>query len=202
MTLPNKLTLFRIILIPAMVIIAFIPFFNQHFLFNGAISLANFINVIIFVIASLTDFLDGYIARKYNLVTTFGKFADPLADKLLVLSAMIILCVQIGKYSPSNAWFIPGWVIIIIICREFIVSGIRLVAVEHGTVIAAGWLGKIKTAITMFAIIFLFLYQIQFNGVNVLGTIGAVLMYIALFFTVISGIEYFWKNRKVVLESI
>lgn len=200
MTLPNKLTMFRIILIPVMVTIAYIPFFNENFV--GAISLANLINVIIFTVASMTDFLDGYLARKHNLVTTFGKFADPLADKLLVISAMVVLCTQIQQYNPEFTWFIPGWVIIVILCREFIVSGIRLVAVERGNVIAAGMLGKIKTFTTMVALVFLFLYQINFNGLYLFGYIGAVLMYVALFFTVLSGIEYFWKNRKVILESI
>lgn len=201
MTLPNKLTLFRIILIPAMVIISCIDYLNSKTIF-AQLSIANFINLLIFMVASFTDFLDGSIARARNLVTTFGKFADPLADKLLVISAMIILCLQINIVAPLYAWFIPGWVIITILCREFIVSGIRLVAVERGNVIAAGWLGKIKTATTMFAIIFLFLYQVKINDVPVFGYIGAVLMYLALAFTVLSGIEYFWKNRKVILESI
>jgi CDP-diacylglycerol--glycerol-3-phosphate 3-phosphatidyltransferase len=200
MTLPNKLTMFRIILIPLMVVIAYIPFFNENFI--GYMSLANFINIIIFTVASLTDFLDGYIARKYNLVTTFGKFADPLADKLLVISAMVILCTQIQAYSPEFTWFIPGWVIIVILCREFIVSGIRLVAVERGKVIAAGFLGKLKTATTMVALIFLFLYQVEIFELPIFGYIGAVMMYLALGFTILSGIEYFWKNRKVILESI
>ena len=200
MTLPNKLTMFRIILIPLMVAIAYIPFFNENYV--GLISLANLINVIIFTVASLTDFLDGYLARKYNLVTTFGKFADPLADKLLVISAMVILCTQIQNYSPEFTWFIPGWVIIVILCREFIVSGIRLVAVERGNVIAAGMLGKIKTFTTMVALIFLFLYQVEIFNIPLFGYIGAGMMYIALFFTVLSGVEYFWKNRQVILESI
>ena len=193
MTLPNKLTMFRIILIPLMVVVAYVPFFGS--INVGCITLANLINVCIFALASATDFLDGYIARKYNLVTTFGKFADPLADKLLVVSAMVILCTQLT--GTNNEWFIPGWVIIVILCREFIVSGIRLVAVERGNVIAAGFLGKLKTATTMFALIFLFLYEIP-----VLGYIGAGMMYLALLFTILSGIEYFWKNRKVILESI
>ena len=192
MTLPNKLTMFRIVLIPLMVVVAYVPFFNINL---GFMSLANLINVCIFTIASLTDFLDGWIARKYNLVTTFGKFADPLADKLLVVSAMVILCTQLT--GTPNEWFIPGWVIIVILCREFIVSGIRLVAVERGNVIAAGFLGKLKTATTMVALIFLFFYEIP-----VFGYIGAGLMYLALLFTILSGIEYFWKNRKVILESI
>ena len=198
MTLPNKLTMFRIVLIPLMVVVAYVPFFSSVNV--GCLSLANLINVIIFTVASLTDFLDGWIARKYNLVTTFGKFADPLADKLLVVSAMVVLCTQLQ--GTEFSWFIPGWVIIAILCREFIVSGIRLVAVERGNVIAAGFLGKLKTATTMVAIIFLFLYQIEFNGIAVFGYIGAVMMYLALIFTILSGIEYFWKNRKVILESI
>ena len=111
---------------------------------------------------------------------------------------MVVLCTQIQSLAPQYTWFIPGWVIITILCREFIVSGIRLVAVEKGTVIAAGFTGKLKTATTMFAIIFLFLYQAHI----VFGYIGAVLMYLALAFTVISGVEYFWKNRKVILESV
>ena len=198
MTLPNKLTMFRIVLIPLMVVVVYVPFFSSVNV--GCLSLANLINVIIFTVASLTDFLDGWIARKYNLVTTFGKFADPLADKLLVVSAMVVLCTQLQ--GTEFSWFIPGWVIIAILCREFIVSGIRLVAVERGNVIAAGFLGKLKTATTMVAIIFLFLYQIEFNGIAVFGYIGAVMMYLALIFTILSGIEYFWKNRKVILESI
>ena len=193
MTLPNKLTMFRIVLIPLMVVVAYVPFFSSVTV--GIITLANLINLCIFAVASATDFLDGYIARKHNLVTTFGKFADPLADKLLVVSAMVILCTQLT--GTDKQWFIPAWVIIVILCREFIVSGIRLVAVERGNVIAAGFLGKLKTATTMVAIIFLFLYEIP-----VLGYIGAIMMYLALVFTILSGIEYFWKNRKVILESI
>lgn len=200
MNLPNKLTMFRVILIPVMVTIAYIPFFQKSIF--GNMSYANFINLFIFIIASLTDFLDGAIARKYNLVTTFGKFADPLADKLLVISAMVVLCTQIQSLAPELTWFIPGWVIITILCREFIVSGIRLVAVEKGKVIAAGFTGKLKTATTMFALIFLFLYQVEINGLPIFGYIGAVLMYLALVFTIVSGVEYFWKNRKVILESV
>ena len=201
MNLPNKLTMFRVILIPVMVIIANIGFLNTNPIF-GNVSYANFINLLIFVIASATDFLDGAIARKCNLVTTFGKFADPLADKLLVISAMVVLCTQIQTLAPMYTWFIPGWVIITILCREFIVSGIRLVAVERGTVIAAGFTGKLKTFTTMVAIIFLFLYQVKIADIPLFGYIGAGLMYLALLFTIISGVEYFWKNRKVILESI
>ena len=142
MTLPNKLTMFRIILIPVMVTIAYIPFFNENFV--GPISLANFINVFVFVIASLTDFLDGHIARKRNLVTTFGKFADPLADKLLVGAALICL-VETGQ--------LPAWVVVIIISREFIISGFRLIASDNGVVIAASYWGKFKTVTQMAMVI-------------------------------------------------
>ena len=200
MTLPNKLTMFRIVLIPLMVVVAYVPFFSEEAYYIGSMSLANLINIIIFTVASATDFLDGAIARKYNLVTTFGKFADPLADKLLVVSAMVILCTQLQ--GTAFEWFIPGWVIIAILCREFIVSGIRLVAVERGNVIPAGFLGKIKTATTMVAIILLFLYQIEICNIPLFGYIGGGLMYLALLFTILSGIEYFWKNRQVILESI
>ena len=115
MTLPNKLTLLRIILVPVMVIIAFIPYLNNHYMFNSGLSIANFINLIIFAIASFTDFLDGKIARKYNLVTTFGKFADPLADKMLVTAAMVILCLQMN--GTNYWWFMPAWGLILILLR-------------------------------------------------------------------------------------
>lgn len=187
MNIPNQLTLLRILLIPVMVIIAYIEPLQQELFLN--ISIANFTNVIIFAVASITDLLDGMIARKYNMVTTFGKFADPLADKLLVMTAMVLLMQQ-GVF--------PMWALIVILSREFIVTGIRLVAVETGKVISASNLGKVKTATTMVALIVLFFFQIN----NTVEIIAMVLVYIATFFTVISGIDYFWKNRKIILESI
>jgi len=193
MTLPNKLTIARIALVPVMVIIAFIPFFNNHFL--GPISLANFINLIIFIIASLTDFLDGYLARKNDQVTTFGKFADPIADKLLVISALVILAMQLNQ--TDNWWYFPVWSLIIIIAREFIVSGVRLVVAEKGVVIHASWFGKVKTFTQMVGICFLF-----FHSIPVLGIIGAILMYVALLFTILSGAQYVYKSRKYLLESV
>ena len=208
MNLPNKITLARIFMTIIVIFLCLFPFYSLGINFpkynvSGIIvDLKYIIAGILFIIAAATDFVDGNLARKRNLVTTFGKFADPLADKLLVISAMVVLCTQIQQYSPELTWFIPGWVIIVILCREFIVSGIRLVAVERGNVIAAGLLGKIKTFTTMVALIFLFLYQVEVFGILLFGYIGAVLMYVALFFTVLSGIEYFWKNRKVILESI
>ncbi len=188
MNLPNKLTFLRILLIPVMIIIAYIPYLNENTLFLN-ISIANFVNVIIFAIASITDALDGMIARKYNLVTTFGKFADPLADKLLVMAAMIILMLQ-GVF--------PMWAVVVILSREFIVTGIRLVAVDTGKVIAASNLGKIKTIATMVALIVLFFWQAHI----VVEYVGLVLAYIATFFTIISGFDYFYKNRKIILETI
>lgn len=188
MNLPNKLTMLRIIIIPVMIIISCISFLNEQVLFAN-ISIANFINLILFMLASFTDFLDGNIARKRNLVTTFGKFADPLADKMLVFTAMIILLEQ---------GVIPDFVVILILMREFIVTGVRLVAVEHGTVIAASKLGKLKTATTMLALIVLFLFQSS----NIVLVIGLVFIYIALALTIISGVEYFYKNRQVIFESI
>ncbi len=187
MNLPNKLTLSRILLIPAMVIIGCITPLQTTLI--GPMSIANFVNVIIFIIASATDFLDGYLARKNNLVTTFGKFADPLADKLLVMTAMVLLLQQ-GVF--------PMWALVVILSREFIVTGIRLVAVESGNVIAASNLGKLKTIFTMVALIALFFYQTH----QIIYFLSIVLVYIATFFTVISGIDYFLKNKKVILESI
>ncbi len=186
MNLPNKLTLLRILLIPVMLIIAYINPLQEIYVLN--MSLANIINVVIFFLASLTDALDGYIARKYNLITTFGKFADPLADKLLVMTAMMILLVQ-GVF--------PMWAIVLILSREFIVTGIRLVAVDSGKVIAASNLGKFKTITTMLALIVLFFHQTHVS----VYYIGLVMAYIATAFTIISGVDYFLKNKDIVLEN-
>lgn len=185
MTLPNKLTIFRIFIIPLMIITYYFYSTDQKIL---DINLKYIILNIIFIIAALTDFLDGYLARKNNLVTTFGKFADPLADKILVFAALLILL---------DINIVPLYVVVIILIREFMVSGIRLVVVETGEVIAASKLGKYKTFFTMFSIIFLFLYELK-----VLNTIGMVLLYISLFLTILSGIDYFIKSKKVILKSI
>ena len=196
MTLPNKLTLFRIILIPVMIVLFYIPWLSNNNIFLN-VSWLYFIEFIIFAIASLTDFFDGYIARKYNLVTTFGKFLDPLADKMLVFSAMAILMLNNSGKLPEGP-LIPMWCFVVMIIREFMVSGIRMLVAQNGTVIAAAKLGKWKTFITMIAIIVLFFYGIH----DVVLYIGQVLIYIACLLTILSGIEYFWKNRKVILESV
>lgn len=188
MTLPNKLTFMRILIIPVMLVIYYIPLLRNNTIFFN-VSIATFINLLLFIIASSTDFLDGHLARKHNLVTTFGKFADPLADKMLVFTAMSMFLA---------AGVLPMWVFVVILIREFIVSGVRMVAVEGGKVIAASKLGKLKTIVTMVALIVMFLYQIN----NVILVIGQVGMYLACALTIISGVEYFWKNRSIILQSI
>ncbi len=179
MNLPNKLTLFRVILIPFFVFFLLAPYFEGY---------GNYIAVAIFIIASITDFLDGKIARKYNLVTNFGKFMDPLADKLLVSSALICL-VALNK--------IPAWIVIVIIAREFIISGFRLVAADNGVVIAASYWGKFKTAFQMVTVIVLIL---NIPG-EVFAVIGTVLIYISLVLTVISLIDYIAKNKDVLKDQ-
>ena len=142
--------------------------------------------LIVFVAASLTDLMDGKIARKYNLVTNFGKFMDPLADKLLVAAALICF-VDMGR--------IASWIVLIIISREFIISGFRLVAAESGIVIAAGWWGKVKTAVTMVTIIFM----IPDFGGEAVFWIEQILIYASLILTVVSLMDYIIKNKKVIL---
>lgn len=179
MNLPNKLTLFRVILIPFFVFFLLAPYFEGY---------GNYVAVVIFIIASITDFLDGKIARKYNLVTNFGKFMDPLADKLLVSSALISL-IALNK--------IPAWIVIVIIAREFIISGFRLVAADNGVVIAASYWGKFKTAFQMVTVIVLIL---NIPG-KVFDVFGTVLIYISLALTVISLIDYLAKNKDVLKEQ-
>lgn len=179
MNLPNKLTLFRVILIPFFVFFLLAPYFEGY---------GNYIAVAIFIVASITDFLDGKIARKYHLVTNFGKFMDPLADKLLVSSALICL-VALNK--------IPAWIVIVIIAREFIISGFRLVAADNGVVIAASYWGKFKTAFQMVTVIVLIL---NIPG-EVFAVIGTVLIYISIVLTVISLIDYIAKNKDVLKDQ-
>ena len=198
MTLPNKLTLMRILLIPIMFIIYYIPYLNEHFIFRH-VTYSFFICFWIFTIASFTDFFDGKIARKYNLVTTFGKFADPLADKMLVFSAMtILMTTQVKVFGISDHRLVPVWVFSIMLIRELMVSGIRMLSAGKGEVIAAKMLGKIKTFVTMIAIGVLFFYGLH----DVFLYIGIILMYVSCFFTILSGAEYFMKSRHLIFESI
>ncbi|WP_261806399.1 CDP-diacylglycerol--glycerol-3-phosphate 3-phosphatidyltransferase [Lapidilactobacillus luobeiensis] len=188
MNLPNKLTVFRIILIPVFILLLVFNWpWGQLSVAGSVIPLQQLIAAVVFIVASLTDLLDGKIARKQHLVTNFGKFADPLADKMLVMTAFIFL-VSLGK--------VPAWVAAIIICRELAVTGLRLLIVEQdGQVMAAAMPGKIKTTTQMLAIVFLLLNDIFFAGIHF--PIGAVLLYICLFFTVYSGADYFIQNRNV-----
>ncbi len=187
MNLPNKISMIRIFIIPIMVV--------AYYLVPDTIPIGYNVNLLwylvpgLFVIASITDFVDGYIARKYDLVTTFGKFIDPLADKLLVMTALLLLTVD---------GIIPVWIVITILSREFIVTGIRLVAAPTGKVIAASKLGKYKTATTMVALVLLLMFKFD----EVFELYGMILLYIGLVLTVVSGIEYFWKNRHIIAESI
>ena len=174
MNLPNKLTVFRVILIP------FFVCFMLADIFGG---IDKYIAVGIFIVASLTDLLDGKIARKYNLVTNFGKFMDPLADKLLVSAALICL-------SGSK---IPVWIVIIIISRALFISGFRTHAADKGVVLAAGWWGKFKTTFQMIMIIVLII-DLPYTF---MGVIGTVLIYISLALTIISMIDYVYKNVDV-----
>ncbi len=176
MNLPNKLTVLRMIMIVPFVFIM---------LTDVCGSMGKWIALAIFVIASLTDLLDGKIARKYNLVTNFGKFMDPLADKLLVCSAMICL-VEMGK--------IPSWIVIIIISREFIISGFRLVASDNGVVIAASYWGKFKTVFQMAMVI------LMIADIAAIQIVTDIVMWIALVLTVISLVDYLKKNWQVMAD--
>ena len=178
MNLPNKLTILRVIMI---------PFFVLALLYDGGENQTlRYVAAAIFIIASLTDMLDGKIARKYNLVTNFGKFMDTLADKLLVCSALICL-VELKE--------LPAWMVIVIISREFIISGFRLVASDNGVVIAASYWGKFKTTFQMIAVVLLIL------GIPALSMVTTAVVWIALVLTVISLVDYIAKNVNVLKEG-
>lgn len=191
MNLPNKITLSRICLIPVFIIILSIPLDLGAWNIGATdLPITHFIAALIFIIASTTDWLDGYIARKYQLITNMGKFLDPLADKLLV-SAAFILIVELG--------LAPAWVVILIISREFAVTGLRLVAAGEGIVLAASKMGKLKTVSQILAIILLLLHNFPFSYIGL--PIDIILLYIALILTVWSGVEYFVKNWHVMRDS-
>ena len=178
MNLPNKLTILRVIMI---------PFFVAALLYDGGANQnMRYVAAALFIIASLTDMLDGKIARKYNLVTNFGKFMDPLADKLLVCSALICM-IELRE--------LPAWMVIIIISREFIISGFRLVASDNGVVIAASYWGKFKTTFQMIGVVLLI-----FN-IPALSTLTTMIVWIALALTVISLVDYIVKNAGVLTEG-
>ena len=178
MNLPNKLTTLRVIMI---------PFFVFFLLWqNGENRTFRMIALALFIIASLTDLLDGKIARKYNLVTNFGKFMDPLADKLLVCSALICLI-------ELNA--LPAWMVIVIISREFIISGFRLIASDNGGVIAASYWGKFKTTFQMVSVVLLIL------DIQALAFVTTICVWIALLLTIVSLVDYIYKNHKILTEG-
>lgn len=177
MNLPNKLTVLRVIMVP----------FFVFFMLTDVGGAANkWIALALFVIASLTDMLDGKIARKYNLVTNFGKFMDPLADKLLVCSALICL-IELEE--------LPAWMVIIIISREFIISGFRLIASDNGVVIAASYWGKFKTTFQMAAVVLLIL------DIEQLQLLTSIIVWIALILTIVSLVDYLIKNRRILTEG-
>ena len=176
MNLPNKLTIFRVILIPFFIVFLLVPI----------TPIDKWIALAIFIIASLTDLLDGKIARKYGLVTNFGKFMDPLADKLLVCSALICL-IELDR--------IPSWMVIVIIAREFIISGFRLVAADNGVVIAASYWGKFKTTFQMVAVCLLI------ADIEALGLFTRIVLWIAVILTVVSMVDYLIKNKNVMKEN-
>lgn len=185
MNLPNKLTVFRIILIPIFAIVLMLPVDIWGGL--SQLPMTHLVAAIIFIVASLTDTADGQIARRQHLVTNFGKFADPLADKLLVMTALI--------FFVQFQW-LPAWMIALIVIRELAVTGLRTLIVENnGEVMAAAMPGKIKTTTQMLAIIFFLLHDLGFNLIHV--PFAQIMIWIALFFTIYSGVEYFWKARFV-----
>ncbi|SHE31753.1 CDP-diacylglycerol--glycerol-3-phosphate 3-phosphatidyltransferase [Tissierella praeacuta DSM 18095] len=180
MNLANKITIFRVFLVPIFMFVLYstLPY-NTYFA------------AAIFIIASLTDTLDGYVARSRNMITNFGKFVDPLADKVLVSAALISL-VELGK--------VPGWVVVLIIAREFTITGFRIIAASEGINIAASSLGKIKTITQLVAIIALLLNNFPFSLINL--PFDYIMLYISLFFTIISGIDYIYKNKSALKMGI
>ena len=189
MNLPNKLTVFRVILIVPFVLVMLGSYAEWEWymaLFGGIAEYADYIALGIFIVASLTDLLDGKIARKFNLVTNFGKFMDPLADKLLVCAALICL-IEMDR--------IPAWIVIIIISREFIISGFRLVAADNHVVIAASYWGKFKTTFQMIMVC------LMIANVDALVVLTQVVMWIAVILTVISLIDYLVKNKSVLFDG-
>jgi CDP-diacylglycerol--glycerol-3-phosphate 3-phosphatidyltransferase len=189
--LPNKITISRICMIPVFMIIMLPSIDWGTWVINDVeLPISHFVGAIIFIIASTTDWIDGYYARKHNLVTTLGKFLDPLADKLLVSAALIIL---VG-YELA-----PAWIVILIISREFAVTGLRLVLAGEGEVVAANQLGKIKTWTQIIAISALLLHNLPFAWINF--PFADIALYVALFFTIWSGWDYFAKNKDAFLNS-
>jgi CDP-diacylglycerol--glycerol-3-phosphate 3-phosphatidyltransferase len=186
----------RIFIIPFIVIIYFL---NEQ-IDNVVANLSLYIMGVLFIAASVTDYFDGKIARARNIVTTFGKFIDPLADKLLVTTTLILLSNY--YYTNLNGLFMwmPFWVVLIVITRDLIVTSIRLVAINEGTIVAAKWSGKVKTAFTMLTIVYYF-FIMPFGG-NVINIIGMIMTIIFVLLTVYSAVDYFLKNKAIIFKEI
>lgn len=191
MNLPNKLTIFRILLVPIIIILFIYPITGEINILDTTLPINQLTILVLFILASVTDFFDGKIAREKHLITTFGKFMDPIADKLLI-NSMIILLACIGKIHM----IVPT----IMICRDIIVDSIRILAIQHQVVIAASLLGKTKTVMQMVAIIAVLLNNIPFSFLNI--PMDTILVWVATFVSVISGIEYFLKNRHFIMETM
>lgn len=191
MNLPNKITISRILLIPIFLVVILIDFgWGKMQLLGVELPISHFVAALIFIIASTTDWVDGHYARKYNLVTNLGKFLDPLADKLLVSAALIVLV---------ELELAPSWIVIIIISREFAVTGLRLVLAGQGEVVAANMLGKIKTWTQIVAISALLLHNMFFELIPF--AFAEISLWVAMFFTIWSGWDYFSKNKEVFKHS-
>jgi len=189
--LPNKITISRICLIPLFLVIILAPFsWGEWRTGTVSIPVTHLVGAFIFIVASTTDWIDGYYARKYNMVTNLGKFLDPLADKLLVSAALIAL-VELG--------LAPAWAAIVIISREFAVTGLRLVLAGGGEVVAANMLGKIKTWAQIVAISALLLHNLPFELISF--PFATIALWIAVIFTIVSGWDYFAKNKSVFVNS-
>lgn len=191
MNLPNKLTIFRMVLVPVIILICIFPFKGEWVILGASLPIYQFVVVILFGLASLTDFFDGHIARCRNIVTTFGKFMDPIADKLLVNSLLLVL-----TYTHHIHVIIP----LIMISRDLVVDAIRLLASQNNVVLAASNLGKAKTFTQMFGISFVLLNNIPFHLMGV--RIDLAVMIIATIISLISGADYFMKNKGFILESM
>ena len=176
MTTATKITMVRVFLLPVFMVLMYLS--------GGEEGLWMWLSLAVFIIASLTDFVDGYIARRYNQTTDLGKFLDPLADKLLTIAAMVMFC-EWGVF--------PGWALMLVLTREFAVTGLRLIAVQKGTVIAAGWSGKVKTASTMVGLC----AMMALPGIDILNGVVIGLIVVT---TLYSGIEYFIQNGKCLLD--
>lgn len=191
MNIPNRITLSRIFLIPVFILLLSLPLdWGSWSIGTTTLPIVHFVAATIFIIASGTDWLDGYYARKYNLITNLGKFLDPMADKLLVTAAYVLL-IELD--------IAPAWIVILILSREFAITGLRLVAAGEGIVLAASSMGKLKTTFQLLSIIFLLLHDYPFSYLG--WPIGEIMLYVALILTIVSGIDYFIKNWHVMKES-